>query len=365
MSSALKTLFLVTMTTALAFGFMHHISQGYDFERLHIFLFNLCSGGTIILYYTMQRDKLPKRLMLFYALAFCFAVLAFFKLYIPCIIIAFTLFLIVESVRIKAFGFFPFQFFTTKVSTMIKFHAASLLCLSIGLLISIFAIVNEQYFRMLNFEKLTLNTFFLGFSFPSSLITLSVMFGTMKKFGTSRVVIFKNILFWMITLGVIIFFVFILFEAVWLELAISLTLFAAVSATLVLYVKTGDKKQQKAFLTSGIFFLLMTAVSGVVYILIYAFNVTDPMYKNVTILYHRFLSLYGWNISGLAVICRYKDFPIALHSGKTIALHWLIVAILAPVGFYVPAVAILAVLFYMLFLYSMFFSKGTKVNQTA
>lgn len=364
MSNRLKMLFLVTMTAALAFGFMHHMDNSHDFERLHIFLFNLCSGGTIILYFTMDRKEMPKRLVAFYILAFCFAVLAFLKLYALCIVTALLLFGIVESVRIGKFGFFPIQFFSKKDAVSIKFHHAALLCLSIGLLISILAIVNDAFYRVIDFEKLTLNMFFLGFSFPSSLITLSVMFATMRKLGTPRMIFFKTALFWMITVGVIVFFGFILFEAPWLELGISLMLFAAVSAVLVLYIKTGFKEQQKAFLTSGIVFLVMTAVTGVLYIIIYAVGYTDPQTKNVTILYHRFLSLYGWNISGLAVICRFRDFPIMLHSGKIIALHWLIVAILAPIGYYFAWVAVLAVVCYGVFLYAMFFSRPTVKIQS-
>lgn len=359
MTSRLKFLFLITMTTALAFGFMHHIDGSHDFERLHIFLFNLCSGGTIILYYTMDRQTMPFRLGVFYVLSFCFAVLAFLKIFWACIIIALALFAIVESVRIAKFGFFPAQFFSKKDAVSVKFHHASLLCLSIGLLISVLAIVNDAFYRVIDFEKLTLNMFFLGFSFPSSLITLSVMFATMKKLGTPRMILFKTILFWMITVGVIVFFGFILFEAPWLELGISLMLFAAVSAVLVLYIKTGYKEQQKSFLTSGIVFLVMTAVTGVLYIIIYAVGYTDPIVKQVTILYHRILSLYGWNISGLAVICRFRDFPIMLHSGKVIALHWLIVAVLAPIGYYFAWVAVLAVACYAVFLYAMFFSRTT------
>jgi hypothetical protein len=365
MSVSLKLLFLATMTVALSFGFMHHAIEGYDFERLHIFLFNLCSGGTIILYFTMQKDKMPKQLMLFYVLAFAFAFFAFFKLYVPCIIIALVLFGITESVRIDRFGFFPLQFFTTKTSVSVKFHHAALLCLSIGLLISVLAILNHEYYHWLDFEKLSLNTFFLGYSFPSSLITLSVLFDTMKKYGTPRIIYFKTALFWTITVGVIIFFLFILFEAVWLELSISITLFFAVSAVLLLYIKTGYMEQQKAFLTSGIVFLVMTAISGVFYILIYAVGEPSESTRQLTILYHRTLSLYGWNISGLAVICRHKDFPIMLHSGKVITLHWLIVAFLAPIGFYFPVVAVAAVAAYALFLYMMFFSKPTGTAKHA
>jgi len=358
MSIPLRIVFMTTMTIALSFGFMHHYIDGYNFERLHIFLFNLCTGGTIILYFTMDKGRMTKRLYLFFFLSFAYAFLAFFEFYKLAIAVSLVLFFVVESVRRINFSFFPFDFFTRKVTTAQKFHHASLLCLSIGLLISIVAIINQEYYTLIDSEKLTLNTFFLGFSFPVSLISLSVMFTTMHKAKTDFYRNLKVICFWTITLGVIIFFSFILFEAIYLELAISLILFAAVSCVLFLYIKLGIKDQQKSYLTSGIVFLLMTSISGVIYILIYAYGYTDPFYKDVTILYHRTLALYGWNISGLAVICRFKDFPIMLHSGPAIALHWLIVGFLAPAAVYQTVFVLPAIGVYMLFLYAVFFSKG-------
>lgn len=359
MSKPLRLMFMTTMTIALSFGFMHHFIHGYNFERLHIFLFNLCTGGTIILYFTLDKGRMTKRLWLFFALSFVYAFLAFFEIYPLAIAVSLVLFVIVESVRVSRFGFFPKDFFTLKVPTAQKFHQASLLCLSIGLLISVTAIVNQEYFTFIHSEKLTLNTFFLGFSFPISLISLSVMFTTMHKAKSSLFRHLKVICFWTITLGVIVFFSFILFEAIYLELTISLILFAAVSCVLYLYVKMGIKEQQKAYLTSGIFFLLMTSVSGVIYILIYAYGYTDPFYKNLTILYHRMLALYGWNISGLAVICRFRDFPIMLHSGSSIILHWLIVALLAPLAYYNAGFVLPTLVCYVIFLSAVFFSKGT------
>jgi len=349
---------MVTMTIALSFGFMHHFIPEYNFERLHIFLFNLCSGGTIILYFTMDKGRMTKRLYAFFTLSFVYAFLAFFEYYALAIVVSLILFLIVESVRNMKFNFFPSDFFTLKVPTAQKFHHASLLCLSIGLLISISAIVNQEYYTFIHSEKLTLNTFFLGFSFPVSLISLSVMFTTMHKAPNSVYRNLKVVSFWTITLGVIIFFSFILFQAIYLELVISLILFVAVSCVLYLYIKLGIKEQQKAYLTSGIFFLLMTSISGVVYILVYAYGYTDPIYKDMTIVYHRMLALYGWNISGLAVICRFRDFPIMLHSGPAIVLHWIIVAILAPVAFFNASFVIPTIGAYLLFLFAIFFSKG-------
>ncbi|PLX70760.1 MAG: hypothetical protein C0602_04455 [Denitrovibrio sp.] len=358
MSGRLRLTFMIIMTIALSFGFMHHFIQGYNFERLHIFLFNLCTGGTIILYFTMDKGRMTKRLYLFLTLSFVYAFLAFFEYYAAAIAVSLVLFFIVESVRNMKFDFFPKDFFTRKVTTAQKFHHASLLCLSTGLLISIIAIINQEYYIFIQSEKLTLNTFFLGFSFPVSLISLSVMFTTMHKAGSNFYRNLKVICFWTITMGVIIFFAFILFEAIYLELVISLILFFAVSCVLFLYIKLGIKEQQKAYLTSGIIFLLMTSISGVAYILIYASGYTDPFYKDLTMLYHRTLALYGWNISGLAVICRFRDFPIMLHSGPAIFLHWLIVGVLAPFSVFNPYAALFTIAIYMLFLYAVFFSRG-------
>lgn len=358
MSISLRITFMITMTIALMFGFMHHYIPEYNFERLHIFLFNLCTGGTIILFFTMDKGKMTKRLYLFFVLSFVYAFLAFFEFYALAIAVSLILFIIVESVRNLRFNFFPSDFFTLKVPTAQKFHHAALLCLSMGLLMSISAIINQEYYTFLHSEKLTLNTFFLGFSFPVSLISLSVMFTTMHKARNSLFRILKVICFWVITLGVIIFFSFILFEALMLELIISLILFAGVSTVLYLYIKLGIKEQQKAYLTSGIFFLLITSITGVFYILIYAYGYTDPLYKEITIVSHRTLALYGWNISGLAVICRFKDFPIMLHSGPAIVLHWVIVAFLAPAAIFSPTFVVPAVSAYLLFLLAIFFSKG-------
>ncbi len=50
------------MTTALTCGFLHHLiaPEVMNFERLHIFLFNLCSGGTLLIYFTEGTRQLNK-----------------------------------------------------------------------------------------------------------------------------------------------------------------------------------------------------------------------------------------------------------------------------------------------------------------
>ena len=60
MNQKLKILFSILMITALIFGFIHIYfpAENYSFERLHIFLFNLCTGGTILLYYTQAKTRM-------------------------------------------------------------------------------------------------------------------------------------------------------------------------------------------------------------------------------------------------------------------------------------------------------------------
>lgn len=360
MSYSLRFLFIFMMTLALSFGFMHLFFPGIDFHRLHIFLYNLCSGGTILLYYTENQNRMTSRTLLFFIGALIYAVMAFLEQYPVAIGLGVFLAIIVESVRVKAFSWFPSDFFTNKVPTAKKFHQAALLCLSLGLLMCSFAILNEEYGHWLSFEKLTLNTFFLGFSFPLSLVSLSIAFTMMHKAKTNAYRWLKVTSFWVISLGVVIFFVFILFESAILELFISCVLFLMVSAVLYMYVQIGIKEQQKAFLTSGITFLLFTSVTGVAYILLYYFDNVSLAERKVILHYHAMLALYGWNLSGLAVICRYNDFPIMLHEGKIVILHWIIVLFLAPLGYYFKGFAVAASIGYFIFLVILFFSKGTQ-----
>ncbi|WP_244403765.1 hypothetical protein [Flexistipes sinusarabici] len=361
MPKPVKIIFLLTMTSALSFGFMHLFFPQINFERLHIFLFNLCSGGTIILYFSENFEHLSKRVWLFFILSICYALTAFFELYVFSIILALIMAFIVEKVRVDVFRFFPSDFFRMDVPTASKFHHASLLCLSIGLIFSAFAVLNHQYIHMLPFRKLTLNTFFLGFSFPVSLITLSVMFSMMHRARNLFKKRMKVLCFWTITLGVIIFFGFILFESLILELIISIILFIAVGTVLYLYVFLGIKEQRKSFLTSGIIFLLLTAVTGILYIALYFFLGSGSKEGEIVLNLHRIISLYGWNMSGLAVISRFHNFPIKLHSGYVIILHWIIVCIFIPIGYYNVSFAIISIAAFFIFLLLLFFSKGSEV----
>jgi hypothetical protein len=368
MSFRLRLSFMLVMMIALLFGFMHLInvnSNIYDFERLHIFLFNLCCGATILIYHTEKQKTLSFMGQCFFVLSMAFGVTAFLKFYIAAIVIAFLLFVIIESIRWKHFSVFPIQFFSAKYPISEKFHHAALLCLSIGLLFSIAAIINEEFVTFVNLEMVQLNTFFLGFSFPISLITMSVMFSFMQQRKTDKPNLAGQYSFWAINMGVIIFFIFILFDLALPQVFISSALFFSVILIFVLFYKQAHKKQQKSFLSSGMFFLMITAISGIFYI--YYKYYLDYNYEigRIIIRTHAFTALYGWNLSGLAIICRYFDFPIRLHSRRVIVLHWITVLVLAPVGYYFLPIALLAIIIYAIILYYVLLSDGEESSAIA
>lgn len=349
------------MTTALCCGFFHHLISPaiLNFERLHIFLFNLCSGGTLLVYFTEGRNRLSIRAVVFLIFSMLFAFCAFMEWYLPTLVIPLMLAVIIESVRVDHFGsLVPRALFSEKETTSRKFHQASLLCLSIGLLISSPAILNSEYGHWLTLDKLKLDTFFLGFSFPISLISMSVIFALMKHHSNPFTGFLKKLSFWVINLGVIIFFLFILASWFIPQVVIASTLFITVTLILYLYYHEGIQMQQKAFLTSGILFLLITSISGIVYILLAFSESYDPAKTLPLLRMHAFTALYGWNLSGLAVISRHGDFPIKLHSQKVILLHWLTVFFLCPLGYFFSPVAVLAVVCYGRLLYVLLFNHG-------
>ena len=72
---------------------------------------------------------------------------------------------------------------------------------------------------------------------------------------------------------------------------------------------------------------------------------------------HVFASLYGWNLCGLSVICRFNDFPIRLHSLYVIFIHWLTAVVLAPLGVFYGGFAFSAIIGYAFITLTLFFSS--------
>ena len=58
------------------------------------------------------------------------------------------------------------------------------------------------------------------------------------------------------------------------------------------------------------------------------------------------------------MISRYNDFPIRLNSARIILLHWVIVTLMAPLGFYFRIFSVLTVAAYAVFLFIMLFTRS-------
>jgi len=348
---------MIIMVMALGFGYLHLFVPGtHNFERLHIFLFNLTSGGTSILYYIENQKRMSARVRFFLVLSIAFALLAWLELYISAAVCGLGLALIVESVRCNAFSFFPREFFVSGYTTASRFAHASLLCLVLGLLTSVSVILNDAWLHLFTLDTLSIDTFFLGFSFPVSLITMSVMFSLIPDLKKPLIKAASLFAFWAVNLGVIIFFLFIVAGKLWPQVAVTVVLFFTVILIFALFVYYVKGLQQKRFLVSGMFFLLYTAISGIAYILLEIMSDGYLRWGDLLLRLHAVAALYGWNLSGLAVIYRRYDFPLRMNSTQLIAGHWLLVGVAVPMGDAFPLMAVVATVGYGIFLYLMFFS---------
>jgi hypothetical protein len=359
MTKTYKLILGLTMSIALLFGFIQGAwpEEYLPFERLHIFLFNLVSGGSLILYYTEGAKAISKRVKLYFGLTLVYALSAALNAYPATLVISVPLFFLVESIRITRFSLFPMDFFKPTVPISQKFNQASLLCLSMGIVIASLVILNNEYYNWVHYEKLTLDVFFLGYSFPISLIVMSIMFSFISEDQGGLLRILKELSFWFVNLGVIVFFVFIIFVVLRREIISALTLTVTVIVIFIIFIRTAPPVQQKSFLTSGITFLLFTAITGTFYILKYFYPVLEP-YKEYLLTLHAMVSLYGWNLSGLFIILRWNDFPIKLNSRYIIALHWGIGFFLAPLGKHIPVVGFIAMPAYIWLLIVVLFGRG-------
>lgn len=371
MSKTLKISVWLLITLGFVFGFSGLVFPNqsplvvtpaldiYQFQRLHIFLFNLVTGGMVLLYFTEAQRKLTTRTVFFLIGSILFSIAAFLNQYLLATLFALGLALIVEIVRVRRFSFFPSDFFKSNVPVAAKFHQAALLCLSLGLLIASLVMINNQYFQISNQPNLILDDFFLGFSFPLSLLTFSVMFSIAKEDNNKRIRILRETSFWVINLGVIIFFIFIIFQLYTLQVIAAFLLFLDVLLVFFLFRHNSSKMEQENFLVSGILFLVFTSITGIIITLAETYlPVKDPHAWILLMKIHAYLSLYGWNLSGLTVIMRYDDFPLQLHDLEIILMHWLVVSLLAPLGSLYPVFAVVALPAFAILMWLILFSRG-------
>ena len=363
-SRPLRVVILGLMVVAFMFGFADQV-WNLNFERLHIFFFNLCAGGFVILYHTENTAKPSFRCYAFLVLSLIYALLAFAKLYPPAALISFMLGLLVEWIRIRSFSLVPRELFDPQVSSVDKFHHASVLCLSLGLFIATFVLLNDTSLHWLPYKNLSLNVFFLGYSFPVSLITMSVMFSFIRRDISQSLRYIKQSFFWTINLGVIVFFLFIVFEMKIAEFAIATVLFIAVVLIFSFFLLLGINLQQKLFLLSGMCFLVFTGITGIFYIEIANHVAVYERWGRLLLDGHAYLSLYGWGLSGLLILIRWNDFPLKLNSWLIIVFHWLVIGLLAPLGETNPQIAVVAIIAFCLFLHFFFREqKGEKLVES-
>lgn len=327
----LRAFILGLMVLAYGLGFADQI-WNMNFERLHVFFFNLCAGGFIILYHTENNAKPSVTSYTFLLLSLVYAIFAFMKNYQAAALLSFTLGLLVESVRIRYFGLVPKELLSLKVSVVDKFHHASILCLSLALFVATFVLLNDTILHWVPYKSLTLDVFFLGFSFPVSLITMSVMFSFIRRDISPQLRYCKQAFFWTVNLGVIIFFLFIVFELALAKFAIAIILFVTVVLIFSFFLILGVNVQQKLFLLSGMMFLVFTGITGVFYIILNQNPEAYEQWGKLLLSCHAYLSLYGWGLSGLLILIRWNDFPLSLNSVRVIFFHWLVIGVLAPLA---------------------------------
>ena len=352
----LRLLILAVMVAAFFFGFADQVSNR-NFERLHIFLFNLCSGGFVILYHTENTAQPSPRTYGFLVLGLFYAVFAFFELYLPAAVISVILAFVVESIRMQKFPFVPLDLFSARTPIIDKFHHTSILCLSISLVIAAFVVVTNDALHWIANKNLTLNLFFLGYSFPLSLMSMSVMFSFIDETRSLILQRVQHFFFWFVTLGVVVFFVFILKEMVSAKFIIATALFVVVAMMLVFFIRYGRAVQQKHFLLSGMCFLLFTGITGVFYIILAQFHDPYQTWGRLLLNSHAYLALYGWSLSGMLVLIRWNDFPLQVNSLRVIGLHWITLSVLAPLGKTNLVAALLTISLFLYFL-SQFFQRN-------
>ncbi len=349
----LRIVILGLMVLAFMFGFADQVWDR-NFERLHIFLFNLCAGGFIILYHTENNGRPSLRCYTFLTLSLIYAVSAFLKFYYVAALLSFSLGILVETIRIRSFSLLPSDLFNFRTSVVDKFHHASVLCLSLALFIATFVLVNDNVFHWLPYKNLTLDVFFLGFSFPVSLITMSVMFSFIRRDISSFLRVLKQTFFWTVNIGVIVFFLFIVFELHVEKFIIAVVLFFTVTMIFSFFLILGINVQQKHFLLSGMIFLVFTGITGVFYIVLANFPEAYSRWGKLLLTCHSYMSLYGWSMSGLLILVRWNDFPLKLNSWWIISIHWLVITVLAPLGKTNTVLAVIASVCFCLFLHFYF-----------
>lgn len=333
------------------------IHQNFNAHRIHVFLFNLCSGGLLILRYSVPGGKkiVP---WLFLIISLIFTISAAMSQYHFAIASAVACAVIVEKVRFARFPFLPLDFFRRDIPVSAKFHHAALLCLSIALFASAFSMAALLCGIALP-PKMTVDIFFLGFSFPVSLITMSLLFANIPNSHKKPESIINRFVFWAVNLGVIVFFVFILAERAYPQVIIAASLLVPVGFMFYRFITAYTRDGSFQIIFGGMIFLLISALSGIAYIMAkYLITGTSPHIQKYILEFHRYASLYGWNQAGMLLLLGKTGFHLNRISPMAISLHWTAVLVFAPCAIFCRLWGLPASLLYMAFLAIVFRKSG-------
>lgn len=305
---------------------------------LHVFLYNLTVGGSLLLVFASGRDRPGLLEWSFLAGGGVFGAASAAHYYPLLVAAPVVLGALVEARRWRTFEWFPLDFFLP-VPASRKFRQAALLCLSLGLFICAATMANEAWFHWFHLPKLDLHVFYLGFSFPISLVTFSLIFARLEK-RTVLPLWASEYCFWALNLGVISFFFFIIFELWAWQMLAALTLFSVVLLVGWLHWRTRAPEPDWQLYSSALVFLTVGSLTGIAQILVSWFW---PEHADLPLLgVHSATTLFGWNLSGMAALIRGGDFSFRGFR-FLIPLQWLFVASF-PIGRYLPVVATASVL---------------------
>lgn len=350
----MKKLFFLNVFFAFSVCALHFFYND-SIKIFHIFFFNLVAGGTVIIYLSEQR-KITLKLLFYFLSGIIFAVLAWMKLFYIAFIFPLFMMMITESIRYRLFSIFPLGFFMKDISVMSKFHQAALLCLSISHIIMSVTLLNNHYFNWWYLPKLNFKVFYLGYSFPISLTIISYIMAYLYSEKRPYLNSMKNIIFWVLNLGVITLFLGIITESLYLEVFISIILTIGVILLIYVFWIYFPHGTARLYLLSGLSFLIITAISGILFAILNPY----PEYKFIQkylLKLHAIFSLYGWNLSGLIVVMKTRDHFTSKIFHKTwtfILFHW-ISLIAAIIGLNSPEITFISIfifagaLFYTIF----------------
>lgn len=361
-NTLLRIMLFCMMLSSFFAGFLHHTpGEQLNIHRIHVFLFNLCAGGMLILTYSTPPER--RAVSWFFLVAsLIFTISAALSSYPIAICAAFSCAALAEYARIRRFSFMPLDFFRNGVSIVTKFHHAAMLCLSTALLFSAMSMLARLWDISLP-PKMTVDIFFLGFSFPVSLITMSLLFEKISSLQNGIDLSLSQFVFWAVNLGVIVFFIFILAEWVYPQIVIASLLIVPVCVMFCLFMKRFSGSDSHTLLISGISFLLTSAFSGVAYLAVkYLITESGLLLQKYILEFHRLASLYGWNQVGMLLLFEKSGFRIQRISRLAIASHWVGVALCAPLALFAWKCGLVASILYTAFLTIIFWKTGEQLR---